>query len=57
MSTRERITDMKRTTRRTFAQASALTALAATRVWGANDRINVAVIGVAAAARITSRDT
>jgi predicted dehydrogenase len=37
---------MNRTTRRTFAQASALTALAATRVWGANDRINVAVIGV-----------
>ncbi len=34
------------TTRRTFVQASALTALAATRVWGANDRINVAVIGV-----------
>jgi len=45
MSTRK-TSEMNRTTRRTFAQASALTALAATRVWGANDRINVAVIGV-----------
>ena len=33
-------------TRRTFLQASTVSALAATRVWGANDRINVAVIGV-----------
>ncbi len=32
-------------TRRTFIQASALTAFAATRAWGANDRINVAVVG------------
>lgn len=37
---------MNRLTRRTFVQASALSALASTRVWGANDRINVAVIGV-----------
>ena len=35
-----------KTTRRTFVQASVFSALAATRVWGANDRINVAVIGV-----------
>jgi predicted dehydrogenase len=33
-------------TRRTFLQASGLTALAATRAWGANDRINIAVVGV-----------
>jgi len=33
-------------TRRTFLQASTVSALAATRAWGANDRINVAVIGV-----------
>jgi len=32
-------------TRRTFLQASALTALASTRAWGANDRINIAVVG------------
>jgi predicted dehydrogenase len=32
--------------RRTFLQASGLTALAATRAWGANDRINIAVVGV-----------
>jgi predicted dehydrogenase len=31
--------------RRTFLQASGITAVAASRVWGANDRINVAVIG------------
>jgi predicted dehydrogenase len=31
--------------RRTFLEASGVTALAASRVWGANDRINVAVIG------------
>jgi predicted dehydrogenase len=37
---------MNQTTRRTFVQASALSALAATRVWGANDRINVAIVGV-----------
>ena len=37
---------MKITTRRTFVQASALSALAATRVWGANDRIKVAIVGV-----------
>jgi predicted dehydrogenase len=33
-------------TRRTFLKASTVSALAATRAWGANDRINVAVIGV-----------
>ena len=33
-------------TRRTFLQASTVSALAATRAWGANDRINVAVVGV-----------
>ncbi len=33
-------------TRRTFLQASTLSALAGTRVWGANDRINVAIIGI-----------
>jgi len=37
---------MNQTTRRTFFQASALSALAATRIWGANDRINVAIVGV-----------
>lgn len=37
---------MSETSRRTFLQASTLTAFAATRAWGANDRINVAVIGV-----------
>ncbi|MBV9034587.1 MAG: hypothetical protein JO182_08840, partial [Acidobacteriaceae bacterium] len=37
---------MNSTTRRTFLQSSALSALAATRSWGANDRINIAVIGV-----------
>jgi predicted dehydrogenase len=37
---------MSQTSRRTFLQASALSALSATRAWGANDRINVAVIGV-----------
>jgi predicted dehydrogenase len=34
------------TTRRTFIQASALSALSAGRVWGSNDRINVAIVGV-----------
>jgi predicted dehydrogenase len=34
------------TTRRTFVQAAGLSALAASRVWGSNDRINVAIIGV-----------
>lgn len=33
-------------TRRTFVQASGITALAASRVWGSNDRINVAIVGV-----------
>jgi predicted dehydrogenase len=37
---------MNQTTRRTFLQASTLSALAATRAWGANDKINVAVVGV-----------
>ncbi|MBV9306714.1 MAG: Gfo/Idh/MocA family oxidoreductase [Acidobacteriaceae bacterium] len=37
---------MNSTTRRTFLQSSALSALAATRSWGANDRINIAVIGI-----------
>jgi predicted dehydrogenase len=37
---------MPSTTRRSFIQASAFSALSATRVWGANDRINVAIIGV-----------
>ena len=37
---------MTSTTRRTFVQASALSALAATRVWGSNDRIKVAIVGV-----------
>ena len=37
---------MSEPTRRTFLQASGLTALAATRAWGANDRINVAIVGV-----------
>jgi predicted dehydrogenase len=38
---------MKISTRRTFIQASAaFSALSASRVWGANDRINVAIIGV-----------
>lgn len=37
---------MSSTTRRTFVQASGLTALAASRVWGSNDRINVAIVGV-----------
>jgi predicted dehydrogenase len=37
---------MSQSTRRTFLQSSALSALAATRAWGANDRINVAIIGV-----------
>src|SRR5690349_16320856 len=37
---------MSNTTRRVFLQASTLSALAAARAWGANDRINVAVIGI-----------
>jgi predicted dehydrogenase len=37
---------MTQTSRRTFLQASTLTAFAATRAWGANDRINIAVVGV-----------
>jgi predicted dehydrogenase len=37
---------MPNTTRRVFLQASTLSAVAATRAWGANDRINVAVIGL-----------
>jgi predicted dehydrogenase len=35
-----------KTTRRTFLAASAITAAAAARVMGANDKINVAVIGI-----------
>ncbi|HEX4810043.1 MAG TPA: Gfo/Idh/MocA family oxidoreductase [Bryobacteraceae bacterium] len=35
-----------RPSRRTFLQASSLSAIAATRAWGANDRINVAIVGV-----------
>ena len=34
------------TTRRTFLQTSALSALAAGRAWGSNDRINIAIVGV-----------
>jgi len=34
------------TTRRTFLQASAASAFTAGRVWGSNDRINVAIVGV-----------
>jgi D-arabinose 1-dehydrogenase-like Zn-dependent alcohol dehydrogenase len=37
---------MTQTTRRTFLQGSTLSAFAATRAWGANDRINVAIVGV-----------
>jgi hypothetical protein len=37
---------MSPTSRRTFLQASTLTAFAATRAWGANDRINIAVVGI-----------
>ena len=37
---------MPSTTRRSFIQASAFSALSASRVWGANDRINVAIVGV-----------
>ncbi len=38
---------MNTSTRRTFIQASAaFSALSASRVWGANDRINVAIVGV-----------
>jgi len=37
---------MSESTRRTFLQASGLTALAAARAWGANDRINLAIVGV-----------
>ena len=37
---------MASTTRRSFIQASAFSALSASRVWGANDRINVAIVGV-----------
>ncbi len=33
-------------TRRTFVQASGITALSASRVWGSNDRINIAIVGV-----------
>jgi predicted dehydrogenase len=42
---------MSQTTRRTFLQASTLSAFAATRAWGANDRINVAVVGVGSRGR------
>jgi predicted dehydrogenase len=37
---------MTSTTRRTFLQASAMSALAAGRAWGSNDRINIAIVGV-----------
>ena len=37
---------MNSTTRRTFIQTSALSALSAGRAWGSNDRINVAIVGV-----------
>ena len=37
---------MSNTTRRVFLQASTLSAFAATRAWGASDRINVAVVGI-----------
>jgi predicted dehydrogenase len=37
---------MKGLTRRTFVQASGFSALSASRVWGANDKVNVAIIGV-----------
>lgn len=37
---------MSQHTRRTFLQASGLTALAATRAMGANDRVNIAIVGV-----------
>ena len=37
---------MSHSTRRTFLQASALSAIAATRAWGANDRINVGIVGI-----------
>jgi predicted dehydrogenase len=37
---------MTQQTRRTFLQASALSAIGASRVFGANDRINVAIVGV-----------
>lgn len=36
-------------TRRSFLVASGLTALASTRVWGANDTLRIGVIGAAAA--------
>ena len=48
---------MSESTRRTFLQASALTALAATRVWGANDRINVAIVGVGGRGRDHIKNT
>ena len=37
---------MSHSTRRTFLQASALSAIAATRAWGANDKINVGIAGI-----------
>jgi predicted dehydrogenase len=37
---------MNSTTRRTFIQTSALSALSAGRAWGSNDLINVAIVGV-----------
>jgi predicted dehydrogenase len=37
---------MNHSTRRTFLQASALSAIAATRAWGANDKINVGIVGI-----------
>ena len=37
---------MGQTSRRTFLTASTLSALAASRAWGANDRISVAIVGI-----------
>jgi predicted dehydrogenase len=37
---------MNSTTRRTFLQASTLSAIAAGRAWGANNKINVAIVGL-----------
>jgi predicted dehydrogenase len=37
---------MTPTSRRSFLQASTLSAFAASRAWGSNDRINVAIVGV-----------
>src|SRR5437660_7552555 len=44
MRVEERFVMMDRTSRRFFL--GAVTAAAATRVWGANDKINVAIVGL-----------